>query len=855
MLDAGASTGGFTDVLLRRGAAHVVAVDVGYGQLAWSLQQDERVTVVDRTNVRELDAAAVGELVDVVVADLSFISLRLVLRPLRHVARADADLVLMVEPQFEVGRERLGAGGVVRDPTVRADAVREVVAAALEVGLGEPGRHGKPAAGAERQRRVLRVAAGGRGPTGRRRARAGRGARTPRDRGFDEPASAARPAPRRLSAAPRRLSGGAPAPAAGAPSLSVRHRPATRRSAEGGRVLLEMRLRGLGVIADAVLELGPGLTVVTGETGAGKTMVVTGLGLLMGGKADPASVRKGHGTATVEGRVLVDPHGPAAERAVEAGAELDDGDVLIVTRTVSAEARGRTHLGGRSVPVGVLAEIAEHLVTVHGQSDQIRLRLASRQREALDRFAGPDMSEALAAYRATWQRLGTWRAGSPRSSRRRGNASRRQSSCASAWQRSSACSPSRPRMRPCGPSRPGSVDAEELRTAAQNAHLALTGDPDGPGTPDVAVLLAQARRALDQVAAHDPALAGLAARLEEVGYLVADVAAECASYADAVEADPARLAASRSAGPRCRRSPAPTAAMSTRCCAAAEAAPRLLELDGDEDRTTELHAQREQLRATLAEHAAQLTRRRADAATALGDAGVRRARRPLDARRPARGRRGPPRGPRRPRRRPRGPEGAVRYAAGPDGIDEVEFLLVPHPGAPPRPIARGASGGELSRVMLGLEVVLAAADPVPTFVFDEVDAGVGGRAALGIGRRLARLARTSQVLVVTHLAQVAAFADRHLTVVKSSDGEVTVSGVTSLDGPGLSASSPACSAAWRTRTPRRRMPRSCSRLPSRSGRPRRSWHRAPPAGGDGPGNRGPVNARRDRPALRATIIR
>jgi DNA repair protein RecN (Recombination protein N) len=126
-------------------------------------------------------------------------------------------------------------------------------------------------------------------------------------------------------------------------------------------------------------------------------------------------------------------------------------------------------------------------------------------------------------------------------------------------------------------------------------------------------------------------------------------------------------------------------------------------------------------------------------------------------------------------------QGRVRYAAGADGIDEVEFQLVPHPGAPARPIAKGASGGELSRVMLGLEVVLAAADPVPTFVFDEVDAGVGGRAALGIGRRLARLARTSQVLVVTHLAQVAAFADRHLTVVKSHDGEVTVSGVTALD--------------------------------------------------------------------------
>jgi 23S rRNA (cytidine1920-2'-O)/16S rRNA (cytidine1409-2'-O)-methyltransferase len=135
-LDAGASTGGFTDVLLRRGAAHVVAVDVGYGQLAWSLRQDPRVRVVDRTNVRDLDPAVVGEPVDVVVGDLSFISLRLVLEPLTRVTRADADLVLMVKPQFEVGRERLGSGGVVRDPSVRADAVRAVAAAAAALGLG-----------------------------------------------------------------------------------------------------------------------------------------------------------------------------------------------------------------------------------------------------------------------------------------------------------------------------------------------------------------------------------------------------------------------------------------------------------------------------------------------------------------------------------------------------------------------------------------------------------------------------------------------------------------------------------------------------------------------------------------------
>jgi 23S rRNA (cytidine1920-2'-O)/16S rRNA (cytidine1409-2'-O)-methyltransferase len=146
-LDAGASTGGFTDVLLRRGAAHVVAVDVGYGQLAWPLRQDRRVTVVERTNVRDLTPEIVGAPVDLVVADLSFIALRLVLRPLRAVARPDADLVLLVKPQFEVGRERLGPGGVVRDPGARADAVRQVAAAALAEGLGCRGVTASPLPG------------------------------------------------------------------------------------------------------------------------------------------------------------------------------------------------------------------------------------------------------------------------------------------------------------------------------------------------------------------------------------------------------------------------------------------------------------------------------------------------------------------------------------------------------------------------------------------------------------------------------------------------------------------------------------------------------------------------------------
>jgi DNA repair protein RecN (Recombination protein N) len=548
--------------------------------------------------------------------------------------------------------------------------------------------------------------------------------------------------------------------------------------AEGGRVLLEMRLRELGVIADAVLELGPGFTVVTGETGAGKTMIVTGLGLLMGGRADPGAVREGQRSAHVEGRVLVDPEGPVAARALEAGAELDDTDVLIVARSVAAEGRGRAYLGGRSVPAALLAELAEELVTVHGQSDQLRLRSPARQREALDRYAGAELADVLAAYRSTWQRL-------------RHVESQLADLVARARERAQEAELLRIGLAEVERVQPVSGEdvalraeaarlghAEELRSAAEQAHLALTGDPDAPESVDVVALVGQARRALDQVAGHDPALAALAERLGEIGYLVTDVATECAVYADGVEADPARLAAveERRAALAALARAHGAGDVDAVLAWAAQAQPRLVELDSDDDRIVAL-------RGALAEAAADLSGRRATAAERLADAvsaelaelSMPDARLVIEVRQ---------------REDADGLAvdlaahpgmGPVRLAAGPDGVDEVDFLLVAHVGAPARPLAKGASGGELSRLMLGLEVVLGAADPVPTFVFDEVDAGVGGRAALGIGRRLARLAWTSQVLVVTHLAQVAAYADRHLTVGKSRDGEVTVSGVTTLD--------------------------------------------------------------------------
>jgi DNA repair protein RecN (Recombination protein N) len=546
-----------------------------------------------------------------------------------------------------------------------------------------------------------------------------------------------------------------------------------------------MHLRGLGVIDDAVLEFGPGLTVVTGETGAGKTMVVTGLGLLMGGRADPGAVRDGYPSALVEGRVLVDPVGSAATRAVDAGAELDDGDVLVIARSVSAEGRSRAHLGGRSVPVSTLIGLSGDLVAVHGQSDQIRLQSTTRQRESLDRFAGSPVAKALSAYRVTYQRLRRVQARLEEiteQARERAQEAERLRLGLADFEKV-APQPGEDRALRAEAERLS--HAEGLQQAAGAANLLLTGDSEGGrGGADVVTLVSEARRALDGMGEHDPKLAQLAERAAEIGYLVDDLATECASYTASVESDPARLAAvedRRAVLTQLIRGYGDD--VDTALEWAQQASVRLYELDSDVDTLSELAAEVAELRSALGGQAATLSKARAAAAAKLSAAVTAELQELSMAgatlvvgvhRRPD-------------------PEGLpvdldgkdVRpLAYGPDGIDDVEMLLAPHPGAPARPLGKGASGGELSRVMLGLEVVLGAVDPVPTFVFDEVDAGVGGKAALGIGRRLARLARTSQVLVVTHLPQVAAFADHHLLVQKSGQGQITSSGVRSLDTDG-----------------------------------------------------------------------
>jgi DNA repair protein RecN (Recombination protein N) len=318
--------------------------------------------------------------------------------------------------------------------------------------------------------------------------------------------------------------------------------------------------------------------------------------------------------------------------------------------------------------------------------------------------------------------------------------------------------------------------ADALRTAAGSAREALSSDE---GNPDALAAVAAARTLLDGVRDHDAAAGELADRAAEITYLLSDLAADVASYADGLETDPARLAAvseRRAALTSLTRKYGETA---SEVLAWAEAsAARLAELDDTDDRISRLRELRDDLRARLGPAAAALSEARAAAAAALSErltdelASLAMPDAVLDVvvrQTPAE----------------EGLEVAHRRLRfGPSGVDEVEFLLAANTGSEARPLAKGASGGELSRVMLALEVALAGTSPVPTFVFDEVDSGVGGKAAVEVGRRLATLAASAQVLVVTHLPQVAAYADRHVVVEKASDGSVTTSGLSVLDAAG-----------------------------------------------------------------------
>jgi DNA repair protein RecN (Recombination protein N) len=557
-------------------------------------------------------------------------------------------------------------------------------------------------------------------------------------------------------------------------ATAVERPPAAPAARPAPGRLTEVRIRGLGSIDEATLELGPGLTVVTGETGAGKTMVVTGLTLLFGGRADPGRVRA-QGRAGVEGRLELPADSPVWQRAAEAGADPDDDGSLILARSVSAEGRSRAFLGGRSVPVGVVAELAEGLLAVHGQTDQVRLSRPAEQRRALDRYAGPEHLDLLDGYRRAYAR---WRQLSADLDRRRSQA-RELAQAADllrlGLEEIAAVAPEPGEDEVLDTQARRLADADALRAAADEARLALVGDVTGDlgggeGVPqDATAALSTAERAL--AGSDDPTLVLLAQDLADAVAVVSDVSGQLAGYVADLDADPARLAEvlDRRAALTAlvRKYADPRDGLAGVLTWADEAQRRLSELDVSDEALDRLAAERDAARAEVDRLAAEISAGRraaaegfaAEVAAELAGLAMKTARVSFSV-------------------------DTAPDDPGPDGADEVALLLAPHPGAPPRPVHKGASGGELSRVMLAIEVVFAGADPVPVMVFDEVDAGVGGQAAGEIGRRLARLARDHQVVVVTHLPQVAAFADTHLVVDKSPDVDagVTATDIRAVDG-------------------------------------------------------------------------
>jgi DNA repair protein RecN (Recombination protein N) len=512
----------------------------------------------------------------------------------------------------------------------------------------------------------------------------------------------------------------------------------------------EISIKDLGVIQSATMTLTPGFTAVTGETGAGKTMVVSALGLLLGERADSGVVRHAAERALVSGRWSIADQA-ILDRVGELGGSVDDGE-LVVTRTVSSEGRSRVVIGGAASPVNALGDIGSHLVAIHGQSEQLRLRSQPAQRDSLDRFAGAALRALLAEYQEVFRRWSTAITRRDSMTRDASERLREADDLRAAVTAIDAVAPVAGEDVALKSKADRLANSEELRRAAQEAHESLSADD---AEFDAVSLIENARRALDRVNGHDPAIEGILAQIAEASIVTREAAQSVAAYAAGLDIDGGDLEQvhERTAAINALvRAFGPT--LDDVLALWASASDRLFDLDRSDDALAALSLEIAADEVTLEGLATQISHARTEAAQRLSSAVteelhslsmptaefvVRVA-----------------------------PQNGSEFFA--HGRDVVEMLLRPHPGGDPKPVTKTASGGELSRVMLAIEVVIASTDTVPTLVFDEVDAGVGGASAIEIGRRLAILARSAQVIVVTHLAQVAAFATNHLRKVKDTSG-------------------------------------------------------------------------------------
>lgn len=555
-------------------------------------------------------------------------------------------------------------------------------------------------------------------------------------------------------------------------------------------MLSELRITDLGVIDEATVSPDAGLTVVTGETGAGKTMIVQGIDLLLAGKADAGAVRTGADRARVEA-TLCRVGTALTERVHEAGGRMEE-DELLLARHVTRGGRSRAYLGGAQVPAAVSGELAGELIAVHGQSEQVRLAAASRQRDLLDSYAGAGLAAVLSGYGADYAQRRQTAAELDELRRTSQERARESDLLAFGLDEIAKIAPYSGEDAELAAEANRLQAVDDLRQAASTAMLALAGDETDPGAGGDAIsATAVARKAIDQLTGMDTQADELPGRVAEAGDLLADLAADLSRYLDGLEASPGRLeqiAERRSQLLQLTRKYGPT--VDDVLVWADEARQKFDALETSDDRIEELTGRLTELDRRLDKAATEITSLRQTAAdelsqrvtAELADLAM--------------------------------PHAWIEFAIteaelGPSGRDHVELLFTSNPGTRPRNLGKVASGGELSRLRLALEVVLADAanqsglsKPAATttggdtdqdgqgpsvrarrvLVFDEVDAGVGGRVAVEIGRRLAALARHAQVIVVTHLAQVAAFADRHYVVHKSDDGRITTSGVRHVGG-------------------------------------------------------------------------
>ena len=527
----------------------------------------------------------------------------------------------------------------------------------------------------------------------------------------------------------------------------------------GKSSLEEISIRSLGVIESSNIEFKPGLTVLTGETGAGKTMVLTALGLVLGSKSDSDLVRAGQERAIVTGKFAVPKD--LATQIIDAGGEIEE-ESVVISRTVSTAGKSRVLVGGVVSSAAAVSSFASSLVEIHAQSSSSKLTKPGVARELLDRFAGIDLS----AYQQTFDQY--------QQMLRRINELKEQLSQAD--RQIAELSELADEFAKLNPKSGELVEIEneiaklgsvEVLNQAVSTALNLFENEDLSAVN----MLQQIRKSLDQVTGKDKQLDAITERYTESLLNLQDISSDLSSYLSQLEADPNRFeklqdrkASLNSLLKRYGKGSDKEAAFEQLLIDGKSAKERIADLSGGDQRVAELQKEADSLFKQLQDQGLALSKLRKVNGEKLSSQ-VTDEVRSLSM-----------------------PNASfvIEQTVGDvknsksftsNGIDEISILFSAHSGGTPLALNKVASGGELSRVMLALEVVIAEAEPIGTYIFDEVDAGVGGKAAIEVGRRLSKLSKSAQVIVITHLAQVAAWADNHLVVKKSENGLVTQSDV------------------------------------------------------------------------------